>query len=159
MIASPPLRRLSLAAALALVIAVLCTMLLALPSASLARAHKASTHKASCHVTRAATHAKRTAKKCPATHKLKRTHASHRSSSAKGHKSKSSESPLSPEEANDEAKCEDGSIPSASAEGTFSCEDGSEPSCHTGLIAVPSSDGSTLLCEALPEGEPEPEES
>ncbi len=155
MIASPPRRRLSLAAVLAVAVSAL---LLALPSSSLGRARKAS-----CHATTHATHAKRAARKCPApAHKVKPTSAAHHSSAKGGHKSKASGSLLASEEAGDEAKCEDGSLPSASPEGTFSCEDGSEPSCPSGLIAVPSSDGSVLLCEALPaegEAEPEPEES
>jgi len=152
MIASPSPRRLNLAAMVVLLALLLAAMLLALPSSSLARAHKAS-----CHVS---SHAKHGARKCAArTHKAKPTRAARHSS----HKLKSegAHSPLDSEEAGDNAKCEDGSAPSPSPEGAFSCEDGSEPSCAAGLIAVPSSDGATLLCEAIPaetEAEGEPEE-
>jgi hypothetical protein len=50
------------------------------------------------------------------------------------------------------ATCDDGTAPTLSGEASFSCQDGSEPICESGAGAVPSSDGSTLVCElAAPE--------
>jgi hypothetical protein len=144
--ASPPLHRLNLALLLLLAVGAL---LLALPTASLAR-----THKASCH----ATHAKRATRKCStAARKTKSLHGAHAGKPANKPVKPSAQASLTPEESG-EAKCEDGSAAITSGEGLFSCDDGSEPSCPTGLTAIPSSDGSNLLCEAIPaEGEEEPE--
>jgi hypothetical protein len=93
-------------------------MLMALPAATIARAHRSS----SCHVT--TTHAKHGARKCarPA-HKAKPTH--HPAQSRHKHKAKSHRT-AEPEEAEDE----------------------SEAACEEGAVEASSSDGSSAACEA-----------
>jgi hypothetical protein len=52
------------------------------------------------------------------------------------------------------ARCEDGSVPALTGEAFFSCQDGSEPQCEPGAGAVPSSDGSALVCQLARPEEP-----
>ena len=138
---APSLRHLLL-----LALTVSAVLLLALPAASVARAHKSNCHAAST------THSKHADRKCsrPA-HKAKPTHAKrhHPAHARPKHKSHTPTTTGTEEsEGAGEALCADGSAPFASEEGTFACEDGSAPECAAGLVEVISSDGSTLLCEA-----------
>lgn len=142
--AFPPSPRLRPALLLILTVS---AILLALPAASVARAHKSS-----CHVT-STTHSKHATRKCPrATHKAKPTHAKrhHRAYVRTKHKAHTSPASGSAEAAEEaiEAICDDGSTPTAVEEGQFACEDGSAPECEAGLVEVLSTDGSKLLCEA-----------
>jgi len=129
-------------------------VLLALPAASVARAHKST-----CHVT-ATNHSKHVAHKCsrPA-RKAKPTTRSKRHRSAHARPKLKSHTPAAPgaKEAAGapEAFCSDGSTPLATEEGTFSCEDGTAPTCEAGLVETLSSDGATLLCEEPTGEEPE----
>jgi hypothetical protein len=52
------------------------------------------------------------------------------------------------------ATCGDGSVPALTDEASFSCRDGSEPQCEAGAAAVPSSDGSALVCQLARPEEP-----
>jgi hypothetical protein len=51
------------------------------------------------------------------------------------------------------ASCEDGSSPLAPQDEVYECEDGSDPGCEAGSEMTVSSDGSKLLCSALPQGD------
>jgi hypothetical protein len=137
-----------------LLILTVSAVLLALPAASVARAHKSS-----CHST-ATAHSKHAANKCPRpAHKPKRTHAKrhHPAHARPKHKTHApSTSGTEEAEGATEAICADGSTPFASEEGSFSCEDGSAPHCEAGRVEVVSNDGSTLLCE-VPASEEEQE--
>jgi hypothetical protein len=132
---------------LLLLVLTVSAVLLALPAASVARAHKSS-----CHPT-STTHSKHAARKCSqSAHKTKPTHAKHRhpgrprlKANPKAHPKTTAGKEES--EGASEAFCADGSTPLASEEGTFACEDGSAPECEAGLVEVLSSNASTLLCE------------
>jgi hypothetical protein len=128
-------------------------VLLALPAASVAQAHRSS-----CHAT-STTRSKHATGKCsrPA-HRAKPAHPKrhHPAHARPKHRSHTPSAPgAQAAEAPSAAVCDDGSAPFASEEGSFSCEDGSAPECEPGLVEVLSSDGSTLLCEAPAGEEPE----
>jgi hypothetical protein len=142
---STPTPRLRRAILLILTVSV---VLLALPAASVARAHKSS-----CHSTPAANKCSRPAHKPKRTH-AKRHHPTHVRPKHKTHTP--STSGTEEAEGAGEAICADGSTPFASEEGSFSCEDGSAPHCEAGRVEVVSNDGSTLLCE-VPASEEEQE--
>jgi hypothetical protein len=55
------------------------------------------------------------------------------------------------------ARCENGSAPTLSGEGSFSCEDGSQPECENGATPTPGAH-QTLLCPVVGEQETGAEE-
>lgn len=50
------------------------------------------------------------------------------------------------------ARCEDGSAPAPTGNGSFECEDGSEPECEDGATPTPAPGGQGLLCPVSGEG-------
>ncbi|HYM54018.1 MAG TPA: hypothetical protein VES97_01545, partial [Solirubrobacteraceae bacterium] len=132
-------RRLSLALSL-----VALAVALALPAGAPAQTHKAS-------------HAHRAV--CPASSKAHAKHPTHACTQSK-HKGKAHHSakhavkkPAPPAASGHvPATCADGSGPARSRSGSFACDDGSEPACEDGSDPTRSSNGSTLLCPAPPQG-------
>lgn len=133
---SLPLRRLP--RVLAVLVSV-CALAAALVGASQSLAQTRS--RAACAT--AGDHAKdgRHAVKCT-TRKPRRAakrHRKRRHGKRGRHRSRSGQTPTA-------ARCEDGSAPTRTGEGSFSCEDGSEPECEDGATPTPAPGGQGLLC-------------
>ena len=135
----------TLAAALCLAAA---TLLLVLCSQATARAHGATCPSSSVHrVTRGASPCGRSGRRSRvrAHARAKRHHAKHKIRKAKRSKRRTAKPPAVTGRVG--AVCEDGTAPILAADGSLSCQDGSEPTCEDGAGAVPSGDGSALVCD------------
>jgi hypothetical protein len=139
----PPVRRLTLALAIALSMGALVAALIG-PAETLAQ-----THKSACSSSAApAKRSKGTSHPCPS-HKSKgKGHGS--STKAKHTKKRHKKGPL----LRIPASCEDGNAPVPS-EGSFHCSDGSEPQCVDGATPAVSRNGKMLLCPAVATAEGE----
>jgi len=149
MLISPTARRLTAPLTLAVSQAALAAALL-VPSQTLARTHKSTCSTSAAHAkTRCTGHtcaqsSHRGAGKGEVHHQGKRP-ATH----CLAKKTPKATSPTSPAP----AYCEDGDAPVRALSGSFACQDGSEPECEDGSTPTRSSNGRSLVCPIVSNGD------
>jgi hypothetical protein len=138
------LRRLASALALGLSLGVLAAAALLGPAQTLAQTHRATCPSSGAHSK--AKHGHGCAK--PARKGKSHRTAKHHAKRTKTKAGSSASGAFVP------ARCEDGSLPVAAANGSFSCDDGSEPECENGAAPTRSSKDKKLLCPVSTHNEP-----
>lgn len=148
-----PARPLSRLAVLAVLGAVLSSLLLAGASASAPARALPRAHGTACAVTRV--HGAHHRGSCAGTRRTSRTHTRHASAGhGKRRHTRHTARATRPARASEvPAACEDGSAPASVTDGSFACMDGSEPTCEDGSQPVRSAAAATLVCPPSSDGE------
>jgi len=109
----------------------------------------AQTHRAACSASRARTAKTRRSAAACTTRKRKHRRKRHRAGKHHRRHTKGAATGGASGSQPTSARCEDGSTPTASGEGSFTCENGSQPECEDGATPRPSGNGKTLICPAV----------